>query len=184
MEKYQNAASGLKLLFVAQVGAIVCQILSMIPIIGFIAAVGSIVFLVLNMVGMFRAGKDIAGCQKAFILSVVSLVLSILSIIPIVGAVFSLAGYVVSFLIVYLVCTSVGEVMTELGGADIASTGGLVWKINLICYIALIVISVLSLIPFISNLANLLSIVVAIVSLVALVLYMIFIYKSSQKLAA
>lgn len=186
MEKYQNAASGLKLLFIAQIGAIACRVLSVIPVIGLVAGIGAIVFLVLNLMGLFRTGKDIEGCQKAFTLSIVSLILSILNLIPvaILRLLVGLASYVVSFLIVYLVCTSVGEVMKELGSEDVASTGGMVWKINLVCYAALIVISILSLIPIINIIAGLLGIVVTIVSLVALVLYMIFLYKSSQKLAA
>lgn len=186
MEKYQNAASGLKLMFIAQIGTIVCSVVSVIPIVGIIGSIGALVFLVLNLIGLFGAGKDIAGCKTAFMLSIVNLVLSLLGMIPvkILQTILGLAGYVVSFLIVYLVCTAVGEVMKELGAADIASTGGMVWKINLACYAALFVISILALIPFINIIAGLLGIVVAIVQLVALILYMIFLYKSSNKLAA
>ncbi len=186
MEKYQNAASGLKMLFIAQIGAIVCTVLAIIPFVNILAGIGAIVFLVLNLVGMYRAGKDIEGCNKAFILSVVSLILSILKLIPvsILQLLINLASSVISFLIVYLVCTSVAEVMKEFGAEDIASTGNTVWKINLICYAAAIVISILSLIPLIKVIAGVLNIVVLIVELVAGVMYIMFLYKSSQKLSA
>lgn len=186
MEKYQNAASGLKLLFIAQIGTIICSVVSVIPVIGIIGSIGALVFLVLNLVGLFRAGQDIAGCKTAFTLSIVNLIISLLGLIPVslLQTILGLAGYVVSFLIVYQVCTSVAEVMKEMGAEDTASTGGMVWKINLVCYAAMFVISILSLIPIINIIAALLSFVVAIVSLVPLILYMIFLNKSANKLAA
>lgn len=186
MEKYQNAASGLKMLFIAQIGAIICTVFAFIPLVNILAGIGAIVFLVLNLMSLYRAGKDIEGCSKAFILAVVSLVLSILKLIPvsILQLLISLASSVISFLIVYLVCTSVAEVMKELGSEDIASTGNTVWKINLICYAAALVISILSLIPFVKALVGVFNIVVVIVNIVAMVMYIMFIYKSSQKLSA
>jgi len=186
MEKYQNAASGLKMLFIAQIGVIICTVLAYIPVVNLLAGIGAIVFLVLNLMSLYRAGKDIEGCNKAFLLSVVSLILSILKLIPvsILQSLLSLAVSVISFLIVYLVCTSVAEVMKEFGAEDIASTGNTVWKINLICYAAAIVISILSLIPFINVIAGVFNIVVGIVNIVAMVMYIMFIYKSSQKLGA
>ena len=102
----------------------------------------------------------------------------------ILSAIFAIAGDVLSFLVVYLVCTSVAEVMVQLAASDIADKGNSVWKINLVCYAVSAILSVLAIIPLINIIAAVLQVVVAVVQIVALVLYMIFLKKSSEKLAA
>ena len=63
MYSYENAASGLKKMFTAQVGAIICVVLMMIPFIGLIGLVGVFVFAIMSLIGLNSAGKDIEGCK-------------------------------------------------------------------------------------------------------------------------
>ena len=187
MGNYQNAGAGLRKMFIASLGAIICTVLVIIPIVNIIAGIGAIVFGVLSLVGLYGAGKDIAGCKTAFTLTIVNLVISIVGALfgsGFLGTVFSIAGYVLSFLICYFVCTSVSEVMNQIGAADVASKGELVWKINAVCYAILVVVALLGRIPGLVLVASLASIGVLIASLVASIFYMIFLNKSSAALGA
>lgn len=187
MENYQNAGAGIKKMFIATLGTVICTVLVIIPIVNIIAAIGALVFAILSMVGLYGAGKDIEGCKKAFTLTIVNIVVSIVGSFfktGILNALVSIVGYVLSFLVVYLVCTSVSEVMKQVGAAEVAQKGETVWKINAVCYGVLAVVAILGLLPALSVIAGAAAIIVAIVSLIALVLYMIFLNKSSQALGA
>jgi|GEM_PF-5736859 len=50
MYGYENAASGLKKMFTAQVGSIICVVLMMIPFIGVIGLIGVFVFAVMSLI--------------------------------------------------------------------------------------------------------------------------------------
>ena len=187
MENYQNAGAGLKKMFIASVGTVACTVLAIIPLVNIIAAIGVLVFGVISLVGLYGAGKDIEGCKKAFTLTIANLVVSIVGSFfksGFLAAIVSIAGYVLSFMVVYLVCTSVPEVMNQVGAADVAQKGETVWKINAGCYGVLAVVAIAGLIPVLSLIAAAAAGIVAIVSLVALVLYMIFLNKSSKALGA
>lgn len=187
MENFQNAGSGIKKMFIASVGAAVCAVLMVIPIVNLLAIIGTFVFGIISLVGLYGAGKDIDGCQKAFMLTIINIVISVVSI-PLgsgfLGAILSIAEYVLNFMVVYLVCTSVGSVMNQIGALEAAQKGETVWKINAVCYGVMIVVAVLGNIPVLNILAAIASIVVAIAALVAAVLYMIFLNKCSQALNA
>lgn len=187
MENYQNAGAGLKKMFIASVGTVICTVLAIVPIVQIIAAIGIVVFAVLSMVGLYGAGKDIEGCKKAFTLTIANLVVSIVGAFlkpGFLATIVSIVGYVLSFMVVYLVCSSVSEVMNRIGAADVAQKGETVWKINAGCYGVLVVVAILAMIPVLNVIAGVAAIIVAIVSLVALILYMIFLNKSSQALGA
>lgn len=187
MENYQNAGSGLKKMFIAEVGAIICAVLSIIPIINILAGIGLIVFAVISLVGLYSAGKDIEGCKTAFMITIVNVIFTVLGVFfktGIFGAIISIVGDILGFLAVYYVCTSVSDVMTQIGASEVSEKGNTVWKINLVCYILMAVIAVLSLIPGINLVAGVVGVVISIVSIVADVLYMIFLSKSSQALEA
>lgn len=189
MENYQNTGSGLKKMFIAEIGAIICAVVMLIPVLGtIVGGIGAIVFAVISMVGLYSAGKDIEGCKKAFTLTIVNIVLSILgtllSSVAVLSMIISLASTVVSFLIVYLVCTSVGEVLKVNNYADVAGKGELVWKINLVCSAVSIVVTILAEIPVLAILAGVVSMIAGIAALVAGILYMIFLYKSYQAFGA
>ena len=170
MGNYQNAGAGLKKMFIAEIGAIICTVLMIIPIINIFAAIALLVFGIISLVGLYGAGKDIAGCKTAFILTIVQLIVSFISGLIKTGVlhtVFNVANYVFGLLIIYFVCTSVAEVMNQVGAADISNKGLTVWKINLVCYIILIV-----------------SIITSIVSIVADIIYMIFLNQAYKALGA
>lgn len=208
MNQYFNAAQGLKKMFISQVGAIICTVCIAIATIGAVvfaatgslaltglfgllvaaAGIGAIVFAIISLVGLYGAGKDIEGCKTAFTITIVSLVVSILGNLfkssAMLALLFSLAGFVLSFLQTYFVCTSVSEVMSAIGAQDIANQGNSVWKIYLACNIIQAVIAILAMIPGLKLLAGVGSIANVVVSLVGLILYMIFLQKSYKALGA
>ena len=187
MGNYQNAGTGIKKMFIAAVGAIICSVLLIIPLINILAAVGALVFLIISMVGLYEAGKDIEGCKNAFVFTVIRLVVRIVGVFfktGILHALFTIADDVLGLLIVYSVCTSIEAVMQQIGASDVAQKGHTVWLINLVCYIVMIVVAVLNLIPLVNILGGVISIITSIVTLVAEILYMIFLNKSYSALGA
>ena len=66
MQDLQNAGSGLKKMFIASIGAVVCTVLLIIPIVNILAMIGALVFAIISLVGLNEAGKDIEGCKTAF----------------------------------------------------------------------------------------------------------------------
>lgn len=185
MNNYENAGSGLKKLYIAEIGVLVCTVLAFIPIINILAGIGMLVFAIMSLVGLFQAGKDISGCMTAFVLTLVSGVCNVLkSIGGSVGTVASIVGPILSFLVMYFVCTSVAEVMNNIQQPDIAQKGQTVWKISLGCTIASVVILLLAFIPAFSGLATIGTIIVAIISIINIVLFMMFLGNSSAALGA
>ena len=179
------ASKGLKKMFIAQIGGTVCIVLAVIPLIGIVAAIAALVFSILSIVGLYEAGKNVDGCKTAFMITIANLVLSMVSNFAgagILGSILSIAGLVLQFLVVYFVCTSVAETLRKTGSEEVAKNGDLVWKINLVCYLANIVISILALIPILNVLALVGSVILVIAQLVAAILYLIFLYKSSVAL--
>lgn len=209
MNQYFNAAQGLKKMFIAQIGTIICTVCTSIAAAGtlvfaaagslgltglfglltLVGAIGAIVFAIINLVGLNGAGKDIEGCKTAFTIAIISIVVTFCGNlmqkkVPSLALLFTLAGLVLSFLITYYVCTSVSGVMASIGARDIADSGNNVWKIYLACNIIQAVIAILNLTPVLSLLAGIGSIANLVVALVGLILYMIFLHKSSKALGA
>ena len=194
MNQYQVAGDGLKKMFIAQVGSIVCTLIGLIPIIGKIAGIGSLVFLVISLVGLNQAGKQIAGCKKAFSIQIGVLIASIL--LSVVGAVLTLlatfvgvlfiavlgiAVSVLSFIAIYYICTSVSEVLTQMGDTESAKAGDTAWKAMLVCQIVAVIATLLSFVPLLSSVVGFISTVVGVVGAI---FYVIFLNKSSTRLAA
>lgn len=187
MQNLQEAKAGLKKLFIAQIGAVICSVLGQLPVISLVAGLAAWVFIVLTLLGFWQAGKDIEGCKTAFTLTIVNLVVSLLSVIfsksVLFGTILSLAITVINLAVTYFVCTSVSDVMTKNGSADVAKLGHTVWIINLVCALVTVVLVLLAFIPLLGAvLAAVGGILTAIASLVGGVLYIIFLYKSSQAL--
>lgn len=57
MGNYQNAGAGLKKMFIAEIGAIICTVLMIIPIINIFAAIALLVFGIISLVGLYGAGR-------------------------------------------------------------------------------------------------------------------------------
>ena len=188
MNNYLNAGEGLRKMFIASVGSIVCIVLSIVPLVNIFAGIGIIAFSVISLIGLYNAGKDIAGCKTAFMLTVIHVILNVtgtfFNSIGLSSSIFDFAGEIVSLLITYFVCTSVADVMRQIRAFDVADKGIRVWKINLGCTIASIVLSLLRLIPGVKGLAGIIAVVVAIISLVGSILYMLFLSASAAKLGS
>lgn len=188
MGNLQNAGAGLKKMFIASVGAVVCTVLAIIPIVNILAAIGAIVFMVMSMIGLYQAGKDIEGCKTAFTLTIVNLILSIVGALfknGFMGTIITIAGYVLSFMVTYLVCTSVAGVLKQIGAISAAQKGETAWKVNAVCYVILILVSIVAWIPILGWLTGILGgIAVLVLSLIAGILYMMFLSQSSKALGA
>ena len=186
MFQYENAASGLKKMFTAQVGAIICVVLMMIPFIGVIGLIGVFVFAIMSLIGLNSAGKDIEGCKTAFTLTIVQMVIRVIGNLAGTGVfatVFSVVNDILALLVVRAVCLSVAEVMDQLNQRVVADKGRSVWKINLGCYVADIILTILAVIPVLGTvLAVAGSVVTVILSLVAGIMYIMFLSKSYKAL--
>ncbi len=188
MGTYQNAGPGLKKMFIAEVGVIICTVSVLAPALIFFAAIGMLVFMILSLVGLHAAGQDIEGCKNAFIFTIVRLLVSVLSgflgSLGVIGLILSIAQSILALLITYYVCTSVADVMSMIGHEDVARQGTTVWRINLVCYVVGIALNVVAWIPVLNVLAGIAGVVIGIASLVAGILYMIFLYRSYRALGA
>ena len=188
MQPYNNTASGLKNMFIAEIGIIICSVIAVIPLLGFIGGIGSLVFLVISLIGLNSAGKDIEGCRNAFTLTIVQLIISVLSGFfgtGFLSTVLAIVNDILALLIVRSVCLSVADVMDSLGHQEIAGKGRTVWQINLVCYVITIILSIIAIIPLLGVvLAAFGGIITGILSLIASILYMIFLSKSYKVLEA
>lgn len=188
MNQYPNAGAGLKQMFIAQVGVIICIVCASIPSISLISMIGAIVFVVISLFGLYSLGKDIEECKMAFILTIVGAIVNILAKllanVPVVGPLLKIAYTVISLLVVYFVCIPVSGALSQIGATDIADLGQTVWKLNLVCYAASIVCSILAMIPVLAVIGVLVSIFVLIAALVGEIMYMVFLYKSYNAFGA
>ena len=186
MENLSNLRSGMNSAYRAVRGTLICLLLTWVPSLKLFAAFGIWVFIVWYMVGLYRAGKDIERCRRAFILSVVSIIMAVLSMSPFgfISIPVSIVRYGVEFLIVYLVCISVSEVTERMGAIEVKKEGTMAWQVNAVCFGLVAVISILELVLFfcgtdirdLSLLANML------ISLLAKVFYMSFLKSCDQAL--
>ena len=180
MGSLQNAGDGLKKMYIAQVGTVVCSAIAMIPVVNVLAAIGGIIFLVISLIGMNIAGKEIAGCKTAFHFSIANLVGSIVAAMVTNGflsAVISIVNDVLALFVIYYVCTSVAELLKQMVASDAAQFVTKTWNINLGCYIAMMVLTILTRIPVLGMVFGL---IVTILALVASVFYMLFLNKACQ----
>ena len=178
---YANAGKGLKTMFKAEIGAIICAVIMIIPIIGtIIGGIGMVVFSIMSIYGLYVASQDFAGLKTAFLLTIANLVLSLLALIPVVGTFFSLVSSVVSMMIIYFVCNSMSDSLIGMGHADVSSLGKTVWKIVLVCTILDVIFTLIGLIPLIGFLAKVLNVFVSIVSFVGSIMYLVYLSKASK----
>ena len=181
---YKNVGNGMHKMYIAELGAVICTVIALIPIIGtIIGGIGALVFGILMIVALYGVGKEVEGCRKAFILMIIGVVIGLLSAIPVIGKVLSLAGDVVSFLVIYLVCTSLGRLVSEAGDGATAALGEKVWKLHFIATVCSLIVQVLSWIPVIKVLAAVLAVIVAIFGIVVCCFYISFLNKGSKVLS-
>ena len=192
MSNYPNAAKGLKMMFWAEIAAIIAAAFTMIPFVGFVGSLASIACAVISIVGVHTAGNDDAGYKKAFLFTILSLVAVVVaacvSFIPVAGTIISNLVQVVvtifDLVVTYYVITTSANILRNIGAEDVAKKGMNVWKIVMICAIAGMVLSILSVIPLVNVIAALLIVIVAIVELIANILYLVFLFKGYKALGA
>ncbi|MGN0578311.1 MAG: hypothetical protein ACI4J4_06795 [Ruminiclostridium sp.] len=189
---YPNAAKGLKMMFWAEIAAIIAAVFSVIPLIGVIGKLAAIACGVISIVGVYTAGKDNEGYKKAFTFTIVSLIGSIigacLGFIPVLGTILaslvSIACSILDLLVTYYIITTSANILRGIGANAIADKGMNVWKLVMLCTIAGAILSLLALIPIINIIADVLAVIVGIVQIVASILYLIFLYNSYKALGA
>lgn len=98
-----------------------------------------------------------------------------------IGGIISIVNTVISFLITYLVCTSLSEVLNNAGAADIADLGTKAWKINLVCTVLGVILRLITLIP--TSVFGVLDIILNLLVVIAAVMYLIFLNKGANHLA-
>lgn len=195
MSNYPKAGKGLKNMFIAIVGAIICQALLVIPFpfVNSIAMIAAMVFTILNLMGLWTVGEDIAECKKAFWFTILSWVVNSIANtannlsatgISVIGTLFSIAGSTLSLAVTYYVCISAASVLRSFGAEEAAASGDSAWKIALWTTIASIVASVLCLIPILNIIGALLAVIAKIAALVGMVFYMIFLNKAYKAFGA
>ena len=189
---YPNAANGLKMMFWAEIAAIIAAVFTVIPLMETIGQLASIACSVISILGIYTAGKDDEGYRKAFNFTIISLVGSVLgaclAFIPAVGATLaSLVGVactILDLLVTYYVITTSANILRTIGANEIADKGMNVWKLVMFCTVAGVILSLLAIIPIINIIAGILVVVVAIIELVARILYLMFLYKGYNALGA
>lgn len=182
---YSNAGSGLKKVFICQIGSLFCILLMLIPLINLLVPIASCVFLIFGLMGLNETGKDIKGCKTAFYLTIAQLVLEVLSSslgTGIIETLLSTAISITDFFALYFVCSSVAKVLRTRSCEDIAAQGEMIWKINLAFYIGKIIVSMLTFLPILEAFVFPIQIIMVIASLAAGILYITFLYKSSKVL--
>lgn len=143
MSDYQNAGVGLRKMYVATIGIVVCMLFSFVPLVGILFEIGSIVFGVMSLIGCYYAGKDIVACKIAFVLQIASVlfgVVGVLNIAPeLVAALCSLADEVCGTIAVCLVYISVSKVLRKNGAHETARQGNVALCLELVGSLILIV---------------------------------------------
>lgn len=186
MESYWDAGAGLKKMFIATIGAIICSVLLLVPDINIFAAIAALVFSVLSVVGMYQAGKDIEGCKRAFVLMIVRVVVRAIGNVvqnSMLAMIFTVADTVLDVLVVYYVCTSVSDVLERKCVQSVADKGRLAWKINLACEIVMILFAILAVVPSRpGGITLVVSLAAVVLPIIALIIYVVFLYQSSNAL--
>ena len=195
MSNYLKAGKGLKNMFIATVGAIICQVLLVIPFpfVNSIAMVATMVFTILNLMGLWTVGEDIAECKKAFWFTILGWVVNSIANAAnnlsatgtsVIGTLFSIGGSALSLAVTYYVCISAASALRSFGAEEAAASGDRAWEIALWTTIASIVASVLCLIPILNIIGALLAVIATIAALVGMVFYMIFLNKAYKAFGA
>lgn len=192
MGNYPNVGKGLKMMFWAEIAAIIAAVFSIIPLIGLVGDIAGVVCGIIMIVGVYTAGKDDAGYKKAFLFTILSLIAAFASgcvaLIPVVGTIVSNIIDVVltifDLVVTYYVITTTANILRGIGADDVAKKGMNVWKIVMVCAILGMILGLLAVVPFVGAIAAVLLAVVAIVEVIANILYLVFLFKSYKAIGA
>lgn len=195
---YPSAASGLKMMLLAQiltiVGAVVTVVGAMLAVVtagilSIVMLLGSLLVLaagILDIVGLYKAGADDQGYRGALIFALIAVVVGVVmgwvEDGGILDALLSIVDSILTFLVVNAVCQTTGNLLHSMGKDDLAEKGNTVSKLYLICTVISVVCTLVGAIPVLNLLAGLASMVGGIITLVGYVLYLIFLNNSSTAL--
>lgn len=195
---YPSAASGLKMMLLAQIltiaGAVVAVVGAVLAavtagILSIVVVLGSLLILVagiLEIWGLYKAGADDQGYRGALIFALIAVVVGIISGWAeeggILDALLSIANSILTFLVVNAVCQTTGNLLHSMGKDDLADRGNTVSKLYFICTVISVVCTLVGAIPIINVLAGLAGIVGGIITLVGYVLYLGFLSSSGKAL--
>lgn len=187
MSNYVNVGVGLKKMYIAAIGMIVCSLLTIIPLLGILFAIGILVFYVIDLQGSYIAGKDVRGCKVAFILQIVSGVINLVNslgkrFMTISGDIEFLCDIVTEIMpvaAICLICYSVSKVHRENGMDRLAETGINTMMIYLVCYVIMFAGKQMLTVVGLSN-GILIMLIVMALSIMALIKQLKF-YKNSAE---
>lgn len=193
MSNYPNSGKGLKNMFIAAIGAIVCAVLTIIPLVNIVAGIAALVFAIISLIGLWAVGKDIPECKTAFWFTIGSSVVSAIangvngvsaSGTSVVGTLLAVVSSALSLAVSYYVCTSVPAALRTFGAEEAAAAGDKAWKIVLWTTIASMIATILCLIPILNIIGVLLALVAGVAGLVGTIFYMIFLNKAYKAFGA
>lgn len=127
MNNYENAGVGLRKMYVATIGTLVCTLLSGFPLVGVLFSIAILVFYVIHLQGYYHVGKDIAAGKVAFVLQIVSICLSVVKAFEIVPEsvefLLTIADELVPLVAICLVYGSVCKILRAKGADEVAKQG-------------------------------------------------------------
>lgn len=195
---YPSAASGLKMMFLAQiltiVGAVVTVVGAMLAVVtagilSIVMLLGSLLVLaagILDIVGLYKAGADDQGYRGALIFALIAVVVGVIMGWVDQSSIFytllSIVDSILTFLVVNAVCQTTGNLLHSMGKDDLAEKGNTVSKLYLICTVITVVCALVGAIPVINILAGLAGIVGGVITIVGYVLYLIFLSNGGKAL--
>ena len=178
------AGKGLKLLFVGEILAAISAVLGESGL----ASLASLASLILSLIALNMATPAHPYFRTAFQINIALIILGVLQVVlaltgmMVLAILTVIAEAVLGVLNVYLICTAAGQLLTVNGYAALANKGVIVWKLFLVCSVAMVVFMVLLVVPFIQIISAFLVIGTAVAMLIGAVLYMVFLYNAYHAL--
>lgn len=189
------AGKALKLMFIGALLALIGTVLGLIPVISVISGIVTLVGGVVSLIGLIQAGPAHKLYSRAILMLILGIVCAVVSTfviaggtlggsvaIILLGAVLMMGVSVFGLLQVCFICNATSTLLREAGNDASAAKGDTVWKINAICYAAVIVLTVVTL--FAPAVAGVGGIINGIVSIVGSVIYVIFLKEGTETLSA
>lgn len=129
MNNYENIGIGLRKMYVATIGTLVCTLLSSVPLVNILFAIGILVFCVINLQGYYYVGKDISAGQAAFVLQIITICLSLANTFDMIPNglkfLYTIAAELIPFLAICIVYHSVCKILRAKGADEVARQGNI-----------------------------------------------------------
>lgn len=181
MSGYTQAAQGLRKMFLAEI-LMIAGVLTAPLVVGVIPAlVGQVVYLM----GLYQARQDNPDYGSAFTLTLVGLAARFLAGLwseSRLESLLDLLASILSFVVVYLICSATGVLLGSLGQDGLARMGRTVWMVNLVCVLVRAVM-VLLFFPALLLLFLPGMVLITLAELAGGVLFLVFLYRSGRAVA-